>query len=48
VTAALDLLADLIRLRTIGGDEGAAARLCAALVEEAGLGTRLLAWAPGR
>jgi len=48
VSDALDLLSELIRFRTIGGGEGAAARHCAALAEKAGLGTRLLAWEPGR
>jgi succinyl-diaminopimelate desuccinylase len=48
MTDALDLLSELIRFRTIGGGEGAAARHCAALVEKAGLGTRLLEWEPGR
>jgi succinyl-diaminopimelate desuccinylase len=48
VTSSLDLLADLIRFRTVGGGEGAAARHCAALAEKAGLDTRLLDWAPGR
>jgi succinyl-diaminopimelate desuccinylase len=48
VTDVLDLLDDLIRFRTVGADEGTAARHCAALVEEAGLGTRLLEWEPGR
>jgi succinyl-diaminopimelate desuccinylase len=45
---ALDLLRDLVRLRTVGGGEGAAARHCGALLEQAGFGTRLLDWAPGR
>ena len=44
----LDLLTELIRFRTIGGGEGAAARHCAALLEKAGLGAQLLAWEPGR
>ncbi|TQM03949.1 M20 family metallopeptidase [Pseudonocardia kunmingensis] len=48
MTGALDLLGELIRFRTVGGGEGAAARHCAALAEEAGFGTELLAWAPGR
>ncbi|GAA0927228.1 M20 family metallopeptidase [Pseudonocardia zijingensis] len=48
MTGAVDLLADLIRFRTVGGGEGAAARHCAALAERAGLTTRLLAWEPGR
>jgi succinyl-diaminopimelate desuccinylase len=48
VTEALDLLSELIRFRTIGGGEGAAARHCAATVEKAGLATQLLAWEPGR
>ena len=44
----LDVLTDLVRLPTVGGGEGTAARHCAALLEEAGLGTRLLDWSPGR
>ena len=48
MTAVLDLLSELVRFRTVGGGEGAAARHCAALVEGAGLSTRLLDWAPGR
>jgi len=48
VTGALELLTELIRFRTVGGGEGAAARHCAALAEAAGLETRLLAWEPGR
>jgi succinyl-diaminopimelate desuccinylase len=48
VTSALGLLTDLVRFRTIGGGEGAAAQHCAGLTEEAGLRTRLLGWADGR
>jgi uncharacterized membrane protein len=48
VTDVLDLLGELIRFRTVGGGEGTAARHCAGLVEEAGLGTQLLEWEPGR
>jgi succinyl-diaminopimelate desuccinylase len=48
MTGVLDLLGELIRFRTVGGGEGAAARHCAALAETAGLDTQLLAWAPGR
>jgi succinyl-diaminopimelate desuccinylase len=48
VTTSLDLLAELIRFRTVGGGEGATARHCAALTEKAGLNTRLLGWADGR
>jgi succinyl-diaminopimelate desuccinylase len=48
VTGALELLTDLIRFRTVGGGEGTAARHCAALAEQAGLGTQLLVWEPGR
>lgn len=48
MTGALDLLAELIRFRTVGGGEGAAARHCASIVEKAGLDTQLLAWAPDR
>ncbi|HEY4420610.1 MAG TPA: M20/M25/M40 family metallo-hydrolase [Pseudonocardia sp.] len=48
MSSALDLLTDLIRFRTIGGGEGAAARHCAAITEKAGMGTRLLGWADGR
>lgn len=48
MTGALELLTELIRFRTVGGGEGAAARHCAELVEKAGLDTQLLAWAPGR
>lgn len=48
MTSSLDLLTDLIRFRTVGGGEGAAARHCAALTEEAGLTSRLLGWAEGR
>jgi succinyl-diaminopimelate desuccinylase len=38
------LLEELIRFRTVGGGEGAAARHCAAIAEAAGLRTRLLPW----
>jgi succinyl-diaminopimelate desuccinylase len=48
VTGAVDVLAELVRLPTAGGGEGAAARHCAALLEETGFDTRLLDWAPGR
>lgn len=48
MTRVLELLDELIRFRTVGGGEGAAARHCAALAEEAGLATQLLAWEPGR
>jgi succinyl-diaminopimelate desuccinylase len=48
VTPALDLLTDLIRFRTIGGGEGAAARYCAGITEAAGFRTQLLGWADGR
>lgn len=48
MTRVLDLLGELIRLRTVGGGEGAAARHCAALAEDAGLDARLLGWEPGR
>jgi succinyl-diaminopimelate desuccinylase len=48
MTPVLDLLTELIRFRTVGGGEGAAARHCAGLAEGAGLTTRLLAWEPGR
>jgi succinyl-diaminopimelate desuccinylase len=45
---AVDLLTDLLRLRTVGAGEGAAARRCAEPLEAAGFGVRLLDWAPGR
>lgn len=48
MTPALELLSDLIRIRTVGGGEGAAARHCAAITEKAGMKTRLLGWADGR
>jgi succinyl-diaminopimelate desuccinylase len=48
VTTAVELLGELIRFRTVGGGEGAAARHCATLAEGAGLSTRLLEWEPGR
>jgi succinyl-diaminopimelate desuccinylase len=48
MTRALRLLSDLIRFRTVGVDEGAAARRCATITEQAGMDTRLLGWADGR
>ncbi|OZM78321.1 M20 family metallopeptidase [Pseudonocardia sp. MH-G8] len=48
MTTAVELLGELIRFRTVGGGEGAAARHCATLAEGAGLTTRLLEWEPGR
>ncbi|MGH8870084.1 MAG: M20 family metallopeptidase [Actinomycetes bacterium] len=47
-TTALGLLSELIRIRSVAADEGAVARRCAAVLDEAGLHTTLLPWVDGR
>lgn len=48
MTAAVDLLTELIRRRTVASDEGVAAALCADLLQEAGFETALPGWEEGR
>ncbi|WP_088319838.1 M20/M25/M40 family metallo-hydrolase [Kineosporia sp. R_H_3] len=47
-SAVLDLLTDLVRLRTVADGEEAAAVRCAAVLDDAGLRTTGVAWAPNR
>ena len=44
----LDLLADLVRVRTVASDEGALARRAAALLDDAGFTVSLSEWEVGR
>lgn len=48
MSTAVDLLTDLIRMNTVAAGEGAAARLCASLLDQAGLRTELIKFEPGR
>lgn len=48
MSAAVDFLTDLIHMNTVAADEGAAARHCASLLDQAGLRTQLIDFEPGR
>jgi len=48
MTAAVDLLADLVRTDTVADQEGALARRCADLLADAGHTVSLLSWQDGR
>jgi succinyl-diaminopimelate desuccinylase len=48
MSTAVDLLSDLIQMNTVAAGEGAGARLCASLLDQAGLRTELIKFEPGR
>jgi succinyl-diaminopimelate desuccinylase len=48
MSTAVDLLVDLIQMNTVGAGEGVGARLCASLLDQAGLRTELIKFEPGR
>ena len=47
-TTATELLLELVRADTVAADEGALARRCAGLLDDAGLGGSLVDFEPGR